>query len=211
MALQAILDALNRGGIYSILFIFTLKNGRIDQQDKFSMKLVLDAVPAIGRNYGIVVNQVYQDWLGELKGSDDNFNRFTTHLLGGLDYDRRTSCITFILRTEKLLQKIDTWIPMEKLKKFVDDEVPKCCLTPGKLSTKDTINRKASDLDLYGQNDKVTDRTVTQQLTEGRNEELAQKMVMLQQKVETYLGEENIKADEINKKQLLLYNSGIIL
>jgi hypothetical protein len=49
--------ALMRNGKYKIVFVCSEKHGRIEEQDKVMMRLVLDAEPSISDKFGIIVNQ----------------------------------------------------------------------------------------------------------------------------------------------------------
>ena len=48
-----------RGGTFIVLFFVTQEAGRVSQQDATTMRLVLEAAPEIGSNYGIIVNKVH--------------------------------------------------------------------------------------------------------------------------------------------------------
>ena len=50
---------LRMGGTFIVLFFVTQEAGRVSQQDATTMRLVLEAAPEIGSNYGIIVNKVY--------------------------------------------------------------------------------------------------------------------------------------------------------
>jgi len=50
-------EGLRKGGDYKVIFFVTQQSGRVNAQDATTIKLVLDAAPDIGQNYGVVVNK----------------------------------------------------------------------------------------------------------------------------------------------------------
>jgi len=58
---EAISTALKAGGAYKVFFVITNIDGRFEPQDLTIMKLVLDAIPEMKNNYGIVVNKVSKE------------------------------------------------------------------------------------------------------------------------------------------------------
>ena len=55
---EAISKALKAGGKYKILFFVRLESGRPSNEDITTMKLVLDAAPQIGQQYGVIIPSV---------------------------------------------------------------------------------------------------------------------------------------------------------
>ena len=55
---EAISVGLRKGGSYKVIFFVTQESGRVNQQDATTLRLVLEAAPDIGRDYGIIVNKV---------------------------------------------------------------------------------------------------------------------------------------------------------
>ena len=49
--------ALRLGGNFKIIFVIMEVEGRIREEDKTTLKLVLDAAPSIGSDYGVIVNR----------------------------------------------------------------------------------------------------------------------------------------------------------
>ena len=74
-AAKAIADALRKGGDFKVLFFITQEDGRVAQEDVTTMKLVLDAAPNIGGNYGVIINKVSEGVL-ELLKDDSEKNEF---------------------------------------------------------------------------------------------------------------------------------------
>ena len=63
---DALTNVFRNGGRMKILFFITQRSGRIVMQDVATMKLILESVPEIGRNYGIIVNKIPGNVLAEL-------------------------------------------------------------------------------------------------------------------------------------------------
>ena len=57
-ASNAIQEGLKKYSCYRVLFFVTERNGRVLMQDTTTMKLILEASPDIGMNYGIIVNML---------------------------------------------------------------------------------------------------------------------------------------------------------
>ena len=55
---EAISEGLRKDGGYKVIFFVTQQSGRVNAQDATTMKLVLEAAPEIGQEYGVVVNKV---------------------------------------------------------------------------------------------------------------------------------------------------------
>ena len=68
---KAISAALKAGGKYRIVFFVRLESGRPVNEDITTMKLVLDAAPEIGQNYGVIVPKITS---GTAKGLLNNEN-----------------------------------------------------------------------------------------------------------------------------------------
>ena len=67
---KAISDGLRKGGQYKVLFFVTQEAGRVNQQDATTLRLVLEAAPEIGTQYGVIVNKISKPVLEKLKGKD---------------------------------------------------------------------------------------------------------------------------------------------
>ena len=85
-AAKAIYDGFRQGGDYKIIFFVTETNGRVHMQDVTTMQLILEAVPYIGMNYGIVVNMVSK---GILKKLDEKSCDFLEILFVGIPEEIR--------------------------------------------------------------------------------------------------------------------------
>jgi len=68
-AAAEITKALKKGGLFKIVFVITLEEGRIRADDKTTMQLVLEAAP-IGHFYGVIINKMQPEILEELKKGD---------------------------------------------------------------------------------------------------------------------------------------------
>ena len=80
---EALTDVFRNGGRMKILFFITQRAGRIVMQDVATMKLILEAVPEIGRNYGIIVNKIPVNVLDELLNIE-NQQSFALSLYTGI-------------------------------------------------------------------------------------------------------------------------------
>ena len=70
---KAISTALKAGGKYKIVFFVRLESGRPVNEDITTMKLVLEAAPEIGKNYGVILPKITK---GAAKGLED-FNNWS--------------------------------------------------------------------------------------------------------------------------------------
>ena len=81
---KEISNGLRMGGYYKILFFISENGGRIVHQDIATMKLVLEAAPEIGENYGIIVNKVSKRFLKMLQKESER-QEFIKYLFRGFD------------------------------------------------------------------------------------------------------------------------------
>ena len=89
---------------FKLLFFIRQEAGRVLRQDITTMKLVLDATPEVGNNYGILINQVPEQ-IAELLQRNDNFERFLTQLFTGIDSKRR--CARSNIMVVKQIDRLD--------------------------------------------------------------------------------------------------------
>ena len=94
---KAISTALRKGGNFKILFFVMTEAGRVVRQDVTTLNLVLDAVPEIRNQYGIVINKLPKNVLKQLK-LPGKAGIFLTKLFAGIPDDRRCaqSNITYL-------------------------------------------------------------------------------------------------------------------
>ena len=85
---EAISEGLKKGGNYKVIFFVTQEAGRVNQQDAATLKLVLEAAPDIGMQYGIIVNKVSNRILKLFKEEALKFD-FLNSLFAGIPEDRR--------------------------------------------------------------------------------------------------------------------------
>ncbi|KAH3766784.1 hypothetical protein Pelo_1352 [Pelomyxa schiedti] len=78
---QAVLEALNQGGIFRVVFVVTLMSARVQPGDIAMMSLLHQAVPAIGSNYSIVINKASP---AVMSASRDNKSAIQNKLQEGL-------------------------------------------------------------------------------------------------------------------------------
>ena len=145
VAAMAISEALQQKGGQKLLFFVTTQNGRVFAQDVATLKLVLDASPEIGNNYGIVINQVEPEWVEGITTDSAKMEEFKAYLFAAIQEDKHCSSFVFIPRKRELYMKQNTIVPLaelqnDKLKTFVTKEVGKINLTSDKVGKINTGN-----------------------------------------------------------------------
>ena len=98
---EALTKVFRKGGKMKILFFVTQQAGRVVSQDVATMKLILEAVPEIGQNYGIVVNKVNEEVLSKLLETE-NMQSFVTSLYCGIKDEFKHNNIILLPSNEKL-------------------------------------------------------------------------------------------------------------
>ena len=150
-AAKAIADALRKGGDFKVLFFITQEDGRVSQEDVTTMKLVLDAAPDIGRNYGVIINKVFEGVLEMLK-DDSKKNEFVDSIFHKIPKDKRCrdSNMIFFEEIEELEDEDDVLVSPDKLKdqngmtldQFHENKVPVIS-----IKTKDVSDIKYKQFD----------------------------------------------------------------
>jgi len=148
---KAISGALRKGGPFKVLFFIMTESGRVVKQDVTTLRLVLDACPELGNNYGIVINKLPPAVARGLQ-KKENAEVFLSKLYAGIDEDRRSapSNLTYILHTVELDSENDKVVPLDSLKTldgtsfsdFIYNQVPTVNLTPNKA-----LDVKVEDFD----------------------------------------------------------------
>ena len=133
---EALSKVFLQGGRMKILFILTQQSGRIVLQDIATMKLILESVPEIGRNYGVFVNKVPEQVMDQLKNLE-NIQKFVLGMFLGIKDEFRHNYV-LILPTKSKMECNDnvlmaTWEIHPSLEKFLKFMVPECDITPGKV------------------------------------------------------------------------------
>lgn len=85
---KAIYQALKKDGQYQILFFVTERNGRVLQQDTTTIKLILEAAPDIGEDYGIIVNMLSKGVMKKIKENRVFKEDFLNVLFAGITENR---------------------------------------------------------------------------------------------------------------------------
>ena len=113
---EAIRDALREGGPFKLLFFVMTEAGRVVRQDITTLRLVLDAAPEIGNNYGIIINKVPQNVAKGLE-NPNNGKMFLTKLFTGIDQGKQCaqSNITYLLTKPELDAVDNALIPLDNL------------------------------------------------------------------------------------------------
>ena len=112
---KAISDGLRKGGTFKVLFFVTQETGRVNQQDATTLRLVLEAAPEIGMDYGIIVNKVSQGILKKLIGRK---NDFINTLFAGIPKGKRCvySNIFFLEKKRELEDEEDQFLSADEFK-----------------------------------------------------------------------------------------------
>jgi hypothetical protein len=138
---EAISTIIKAGGAYKVLFFIGVIDGQFVDQDLTTMNLILDAVPEMENNYGIVVNKVPQDIAEHY--AEYNFTETASIglklLTSGIPNHRRCaeSNVIYVLVDHKYMAKKNLLIKRGKLstvnglsfEAFVNFEVPTIQLT----------------------------------------------------------------------------------
>ena len=93
---EAISEGLRKNGEYKVIFFVTQESGRVNAQDVTTMKLVLDAAPEIGQNYGVVVNKVKRKTIQRFKIEDERME-FLLTLFEGISEENK--CFSVAIAT----------------------------------------------------------------------------------------------------------------
>ena len=86
---KAIYQALKKDSHYQILFFATEINGRVLQQDTTTIKLILEAAPDIGEDYGIIINMLSKGVLKKIKENRNFKEDFMNILFAGITESTR--------------------------------------------------------------------------------------------------------------------------
>ena len=159
---KAISQVLKEGGRSRVVFVATEEAGRVRPQDATTMRLVLDAAPEIGKNFGIIINKCTKRKLKFFFEDEPrdcpnvkNVEVFVTHIFNGLDDKFHHGNIIFLDRKEELEDANDELVPAGKIEgsflpakgecqrlRLLDflDWMPKIDLTPGKSKDIDSTD-----------------------------------------------------------------------
>jgi len=137
---DVIRDSLREGGPFKLLFFVLTESGKVVEQDIATLKLVLDATPEVGNNYGVIINKVPQNVAKVLENPRDK-KLFLTNLLSGIEETRRCALrnITYILQKSELYGLDNALVDLDDLntlqgdtfRDFIHGQVPTVQLTPG--------------------------------------------------------------------------------
>jgi hypothetical protein len=108
---EEIEKGLKQGGLYRIIIMVRQQDGRVVEEDKTTLKLILDALPKIHHNqFGILVNHVPRKMMKRF-GNTTFKSTFVSTLLYGLV--RETKYIRMIESDEDLQSESNVWFPPE--------------------------------------------------------------------------------------------------
>ena len=132
---KAIYQALKRDGHYQILFFVTEQNGRVLQQDATTIKLILEAAPDIGEDYGIIINMLSNGVMKKFKENRTFKEDFLNILFAGITENRRCpyNRVHFMGKLQELEDEDDVLVSSDRflnergmtLTHFVNNVVPK--------------------------------------------------------------------------------------
>ena len=131
---KAIYQALKKDGHYQILFFATEINGRVLQQDTTTIKLILEAAPDIGEDYGIIINMLSKGVMKKIKENRNFKEDFMNILFAGIKENRRCpyNRVLFLGKLQELEDEDDVLVSSDRflnengvtLTQFVDNVVP---------------------------------------------------------------------------------------
>ena len=131
---KAICQALKKDGHYQILFFATEINGRVLQQDTTTIKLILEAAPDIGEDYGIIINMLSKGVMKKIKENRNFKEDFMNILFAGITENRRCpyNRILFLGNLQELEDEDDVLVSSDRflnekgmtLTHFVNNVVP---------------------------------------------------------------------------------------
>ena len=131
---KAIYQALKKDGHYRILFFVTERNGRVLQQDATTIKLILEAAPDIGEDYGIIVNMLSKGVMKKIKENRMFKEDFLNILFAGITENKRCpyNRILFLGKVQELEDEDDVLVSSDcflnergmTLTHFVNNVVP---------------------------------------------------------------------------------------
>jgi len=187
-AAKAMTQVFQAGGRIKTLFFITQQAGRVVVQDVATMRIVLDAVPDIGQNYGIVVNKMSTEVLEEMS-KPDNAMAFITSLFQGIPDKFKHNNIIFIRSNPTLAQGSKAFLTMDELnpelREFIKFNVPYATIEPGKytdipVDQFDRLTKQIEDLQSEIQLSKEAAEEETKRLTAKVQEAEAAKLKQME-------------------------------
>ena len=158
---KAISEGLRKGGDYKVIFFVTQQSGRVNAQDTTTMKLIVEAAPEIGQDYGVVVNKVNKKMFNRFKNESERLE-FLLALFAGIPEDKRCifDRVMFFPILEELEEEEDVLVPPtdlvsdkgENFEAFIET-IPVIQITKSKVKDVDTdrfdeLNKKIEGLTL---------------------------------------------------------------
>jgi len=191
---QAMAEVFKAGGRIKTLFFITQQAGRVVVQDVATMRIVLDSVPDIGQNYGIIVNKMSSEVLSEMS-KPDNAMAFITSLFQGIPDKFKHNNIIFIASNPTIAQGKKTFLTMDELnpslREFLKFNVPYATIEPGKFTDIpvdqfDRLTKQIEDLQLEVQLSKEAQEEETKRLAAKVQEAEAAKLQQLEDSRKEY-------------------------
>ena len=144
---EAISVGLRKGGSYKVIFFVTQESGRVNQQDATTLRLVLEAAPDIGRDYGIIVNKVSKGVLKTFKEEALKFD-FLNTLFAGIPEERKCvySNVKFFGRISDLEDEKDKLFSPTEFKD--DSDLSLNDFVHGWIPTVEITDTNVADIDI---------------------------------------------------------------
>jgi len=140
---KGLTDIFCKGGQIKIIFFVMQDSGRLRTEDSASMKLILESVPEIQKNYGVIVNKIPSEFYKELD-KNKNVIRLTTQLFYGIKDEFKTPNILFVESIDKLRSARNMLVGTDEIDKhlseFLNESVPFATISPD-FTKKISINR----------------------------------------------------------------------
>ena len=166
---KQISERLRQGGKLQILFLVQQNSGRVINEDRVTIQIVLEAAPEIGSNYGVIVNRVPENVLDKIFNTEADRHHFAQQFLCKLDEKLRTKHFFFNRSNPNLDDLDNTLAPLPQDLRVFLHTVPVCELCPDPTITINT--QSYNDLVTSVQRESETRREVEGLLEKALNGE----------------------------------------
>ena len=118
-ALNVICTGMRQGGGYKILFFVRVKNRKVYQHDIATIRVILEAVSDIRKNYAIIINMASKDTL-------ENADEITGMLFSGIPEEKRCprSRVIFLGIVEDLDEEDNVLVSPDVFKSETGKKLP---------------------------------------------------------------------------------------
>ena len=119
-AAKEITTALHQGGIYQVLFVFTLEFGRFRPEDFATMKLVLESAPDI-KHFSVIINKLSANAYDRLLcKSGAKLKMLITELVVPTSSSDEPPTVLLLKNQIKLYDRDNEFVRMNELNEFVE-------------------------------------------------------------------------------------------